>query len=67
MFTLDAFHRLCADGNLAAIKLYDDIPALYENLENKDKYVNGLFWAVVFNQFEVAKYLLENIVQLIHN
>ena len=59
MFTLDAFHRLCADGNLAAIKLYDDIPALYENLENKDKYVNGLFWAVVFNQFEVAKYLLE--------
>ena len=59
MFTLDAFHRLCAEGNLAVIKLYDDIPALYENLENKDKYVNGLFWAVVFNQFEVAKYLLE--------
>jgi len=59
MFTLDAFHQLCANGNLAAIKLHDDIPALYENLENKEKYVNGLFWAVVFNQFEVAKYLLE--------
>ena len=59
MFTLDAFHRLCANGNLSAIKSYDDIPALYDKIENKEKYVNGLFWAVVFNQFEVAKYLLE--------
>ena len=43
MFILDAFHQLCANGNLAAIKLHDDIPALYENLENKEKYVNRKF------------------------
>jgi len=54
MFTLDSFHRLCADGNLSSIKLFDDIPKLYEELEN-----NGLFWSIVFGQFHVARYLLD--------
>lgn len=59
MFTLDSFHRLCADGNLSSIKMFDDIPSLYEKLDNKDKIVNGLFWSIVFGQFHVARYLLD--------
>lgn len=61
MFNLEGFHQHCASGNLGMIKQFDDIPGLYESIEDekKGKIVNGLFWSVIFGQFDVAKYLIE--------
>ena len=61
MFNLEGFHQYCASGNLTMIKQFEDIPSLYESIpvEKKGKIVNGLFWSVIFGQFKVAKYLIE--------
>ncbi len=59
MFDLESFHNYCATGDLHMIRMFENIPALYDELENKNKIVNGLFWSVIFSQFEVAKYLIK--------
>ena len=59
MFDLESFHNYCATGDLHMIRMFENIPALYDELENKDKILNGLFWSVIFSQFEVAKYLMK--------
>lgn len=61
MFNLEGFHQHCASGNLGMIKQFEDIPGLYDSIEEekKGKIVNGLFWSVIFGEFEVAKYLIE--------
>ena len=61
MFSLEGFHQHCASGNIGMIKQFDDIPGLYESIpeEKKGKIVNGLFWSIIFGQFEVAKYLIK--------
>lgn len=59
MFDLESFHNYCAIGDLHMIRMFENIPALYDELENKDKILNGLFWSVNFSQFEVAKYLMK--------
>ena len=61
MFNLEGFHQYCASGNLTMIKQFEDISDLYERIEEdkKGKIVNGLFWSLIFGQFEVAKYLID--------
>ena len=68
MYSLQNFHDACASGELNIIKRFSNekIKRLYDLLDqdespyiNKKQIANGLFWALIFGEFDTAKYLIE--------
>lgn len=67
---LQTFHNACAWNDISTVKTYvrkEFIQSLYDELddkaiyhyEKKNKVANGLFWALLYGNFDIAKFLIE--------